>query len=276
MSCVYGCLPGNYNWNIIFCGKDRYEIELEVKRLGEALDGTYRLNPTNPSVQHWSGGGDPNWPKRREEIITEQKCLMVQMALNGFVSRWIDNAIKYIENNNITNEYKQQFPQMYNYLTDKNSIPYEKMNRIHYEIVETIEKCEESKEVIEKKKRFDDSQMELAKKWIEFWKKKDYECNILFLEIEKNHMKSRELYEEYFTLKNLKQDYNKNNNLYDILYNNSNTRNIFLISDVKRIMNMRSELRFLEYLTNEKINHIKNLIKKTNPICIGEKIEIDF
>ena len=39
---------------------------------------------------------------------------------------------------------------------------------------------------------------------------------------------------------------------------------------------MRSELRFLEYLTNEKINHIKNLIKKTNPICIGEKIEIDF
>ena len=27
---------------------------------------------------------------------------------------------------------------------------------------------------------------------------------------------------------------------------------------------------------SEKIKYINNLIKKTNPICIGEKIEIDF
>ena len=89
-------------------------------------------------------------------------------------------------------------------------------------------------------------------------------------------MKSRELYEEYFTLTNFKQDYNKNNKLYDILYDNLD---ICLIYNAKQILRMRntSELRFLEYLNNEKkIRYIKNLIKKTNPICIEEKIEIDF
>jgi hypothetical protein len=165
---------------------------------------------------------------------------------------------------------------MYNYLTDRNNIPYESMKRIHYEIVETITKCEESKEVIEKKKIFKDNQKELAKKWIEKYKKMDYDCNILFLEIEKSHMKSRELYEEYFTLKNFKRDYNKNNKLYNILYNNSNSKNIFLISDAHRILNMGNELDFLDYLTVEKIKYINNLIKKANPICIGENIEIDF
>jgi hypothetical protein len=39
---------------------------------------------------------------------------------------------------------------------------------------------------------------------------------------------------------------------------------------------MGSELNFLNYLTNEKIKYINNLIKKANPICIGEKIEIEI
>ena len=161
-------------------------------------------------------------------------------------------------------------------MTYNNNIPYERMKRIHYEIVETITKCEESKEVIEKQKIYEDKQKELANKWIKKYKNLDYHCNILFLEIEKSHMKSRELYEEYFTLKKFKRDYNKNNKLYDILYDNLD---ICLISNAKQILRMRntSELRFLEYLNNEKkIRYIKNLIKKTNPICIEEKIEIDF
>lgn len=279
ISCVYGCLPGNYNWDIIFrgwvLGEGSYP-ELELKRVGEALDGTYRLNPSNPCVQHWSGGGDPYWPQKREEIIIEQKNKMVQEALRNGVSRWIDNAVKYLNSkDNITNEYKEQFPQMYNYLTDRNNIPYELMKRIHYEIVETITKCEKSKQVIEKIKKIEDNEKEIAKKIIENYKKRDYYCNNLFLEIEKSHMKSRELYEEYFTLKNFKRDYNKNNILYAILYDNLD---IFLIANAKQIMSMRntSELKFLEYLTVEKIKYINNLIKKTNPICIGKKIEIDF
>ena len=275
MGCIYGCLPDNYNWNIIFRGYDR-AIELELKYVSESLDGTYRLNPSNPSVMYWSGGGNPYWPQEREKIIIEQKNKMVQEALRNGVSRWINNAVKYLNSKDITNEYKEQFPQMYNYLTDRNNIPYESIQRIHYEIVETITKCEKSKEVIEKIKKIEDNEKELAKKIIENYKKRDYYCNNLFLEIEKSHTKSRELYEEYFTLKKFKRDYNKNNKLYDILYDNSNSKNIFLISNAHRIINMGSELKFLEYLTLEKIKYINNLIKKANPICIGEKIEINF
>jgi hypothetical protein len=254
------------------------KLELELERVYKSLDGAYRLNPINPSVQHWSGGGDPYWPKTRENIIIQEKYRMVQQALNSGVSRWIDNAVKYLNSKDITNEYKEQFPQMYNYLTDRNNIPYESMERIHYEIVETITKCEESKEVIDKNDKKETEQKKIAKSWIEHYKKLDYDCNIFFLEIEKNHMKSKELYEEYFILKNLKQEYNKNNRLYNILYNNVES-DVFLVHSAKTIINMRktSELRFLEYLSNEKIQYIKKLIKGANPIsCIGDKIEIEF
>jgi hypothetical protein len=156
MSYLYESLPNCYNWDIIFRGYNKNEIELELNHVSKSLDGTYRLNPSNPYVQHWSGGGDPYWPQKREEIITEQKCRMVQEAFRNGVLRWINNALKYIETKDITNEYKQQFPQMYNYLTDINIIPYEKMTeQIHYKIVETIKKCEESKEVIEKRTKFE-------------------------------------------------------------------------------------------------------------------------
>ena len=275
MSTLYGHLPGDYNWYIIFNSMDS---ELELNSVYKSLDGTYRLNPSNPSVQHWSGGGDNDWPKKRENIIIEQKYVMVKEALRNGVSRWIDNAVKYLNSKDITNEYKEQFPQMYNYLTDRNNIPYESMKRIHYEIVETITNCEESKEVIDKNDKNEAHQKKIAMSWIKYYKKKDYECNIFFLEIEKNHMKSRELYEEYFTLKNFKQEYNKYNKLYNILYNN-NKSDIFLVYDAKKIKNMcgTSELRFLEYFSFEKIQYIKNLIKVANPIsCIGDKIEIEF
>ena len=106
-------LPGHYKWHIIFNVMDS-ELELELERVYKSLDGTYRLNPINPFVQCWSGGGDKEWPKRREEIIIEQKCGMVQEALRSGVSRWIDNAVKYLNSKDITNEYKEQFPQMYN------------------------------------------------------------------------------------------------------------------------------------------------------------------
>lgn len=254
------------------------DSELELERVYKSLDGTYSLNPSNPSLQHWSGGYDKEWPKRREEIIIEQKCRMVQEALRSGVSRWIDNAVKYLNSKDITNEYKEQFPQMYNYLTDRNNIPYESMKRIHYEIVETITKCEESKEVIDKNDKKETEQKKIAKSWIEHYKKLDYHCNMFFLEIEKNHMKSRELYEEYFTLKNFKQEYNKYNKLYDILYNNDES-DIFLVYNAKQIRTMQEtrQLNFLEYLSNTKIQYIKNLIKGIKPnSCIGDKIEIEF
>ena len=277
MSALYRHLPRDYNWHIIFNSIDS-EYELELERVFKSLDGTSRLNPNNPSVMHWSGGSDNDWPKKRENIIIEQKYAMVQEALRYGVSRWIDNAVKYLNSKDINNEYKEQFPQMYNYLTDRNNIPYESMKRIHYEIVETITKCEESKEVIDKKDKKETEQKKIAKLWIEHYKKLDYDCNMFFLEIEKNHMKSKELYEEYFILKNLKQEYNKNNRLYNILYNKDKS-DLFLVYNAKQILNMRktSELKFLEYLSNTKIQYIKNLIKGIKPnSCIGDKIEIEF
>jgi len=248
--------------------------DVYYKALNACYYGTNVLNPPIPPTNRFrldSAGGDNDWPQRREEIIAEEKRKMVKKALHYGVSRWIDNAVKYLNSKDITNEYKEQFPQMYNYLTDRNNIPYESMKRIHYEIVETITKCEESKEVVDKQKK-------LVKPWIEHYKKLDYDCNIFFLEIEKNHMKSKELYEEYFILKNLKQEYNKNNRLYNILYNNVES-DVFLVHSAKTIINMRktSELRFLEYLSNEKIQYIKKLIKGATHIsCIGDKIEIQF
>ena len=64
--------------------------------------------------------------------------MMITKALRDGVSRWIGNAVKYLNSKDITNEYEVQFPEMYNYLTYNNNIPYERMKRIHYEIVETI------------------------------------------------------------------------------------------------------------------------------------------
>jgi hypothetical protein len=90
-------------------------------------------------------------------------------------------------------------------------------------------------------------------------------------------MKSRELYEEYFTLKNFKKEYNKNNKLYDMLYHNH--LEILLVSFARRIQSMRGtkELKFVEYLTAEKVQHVKNLIRAANPITfIGDNIKIDF
>jgi hypothetical protein len=84
------------------------DSQLELNAVYKSLDGTYRLNPSNPSVQQWSGGGDPYWPQRREEIISEEKRKMVQEALRSGLSRWIDNAVKYLNSKDITNEYKEQ------------------------------------------------------------------------------------------------------------------------------------------------------------------------
>ena len=141
-TCVYRCLPGCYNWNIIFRGggsfTDDDDIVLELKRVSKALDGTYSLNPISPTEQTWSGGGDPYWPQRREELVNSAKIMMITKALRDGVSRWIGNAVKYLNSKDITNEYEVQFPEMYNYLTYNNNIPYERMKRIHYEIVETI------------------------------------------------------------------------------------------------------------------------------------------
>jgi hypothetical protein len=278
MSCVYGCLPGNYNWSIIFRGKNDDGICIELSNLSKELDGTYRLNPTCPSIQTYSGGGDPNWAKQRERIITETKTRMVKNALGNGVSRWINNAMDYLKINNIIDDYKEQFPQIYNYLIDRNNIPYEKMSRIHYDIVETITKCENSSQVKDKRKTKLDTEKIEAKKWIDYYKKKDYECNMFFIEIEKNHTKSAELYDEYFILKNLKQSYNKYNLLYNILYRNSDKYDIFIIGDAKKIISMRKtdELEFLEYLNSKKIQYIKSLLLKANPLKIGDEIKIEF
>ena len=292
MSCVYRCLPGNYNWSIIFRGKNDDGILIELSSVSKELDGTYRLNPTCPSIQTWSGGGDPNWAKQRERIITETKTRMVKNALGNGVSRWINNAMDYLKINNIIDDYKEQFPQIYNYLIDINNIPYEKMSRIHYDIVETITKCENSSQVKDKRKtKLDTEKIEAkkieakkieakkieAKKWIDYYKNKDYECNMFFIEIEKNHTKSAELYDEYLILKNLKQSYNKYNLLYNILYRNSDKYDIFIIGDAKKIISMRKteELEFLEYLNSKKIKYIKSLLK-ANPLKIGDEIKIEF
>jgi hypothetical protein len=259
------CLPPNCNWSIIF-GSGAFWNTIELSDVSKELDGTYRLNPTNPSVMSWSGGGDQNWPKERERIITETKEIMVKNVLRAGVSRWISNAYKFLESKHIIEEYKEQFPQTYSYLIYEEQIPYEKMNRIHYEIVGTITECINSKQVIDKKNQKEKEQIIKAKKIIDFYKKKDFECNKLFLEIELNYMKTPELYEKYFILKNLKNIYNPNNRVYDILYNTS-ISDIFITSYAKKLINMSktNDIKFLEYLDKEKIKCIQDLLEKANP-----------
>ena len=265
------CLPPDYNWSIIFRGRSDNENKIEFGNVGNALNGTHRLNPTNPTVMSWSGGGDQNWPKERERIITETKSRMVKDALRHGVSRWIYNAYQFIESKHIIEEYKEQFPQMYSYLIYREKIPYEKMSRIHYEIVETITECKNSKQVIDKKNRKENEKIIKARSIIDFLKKKDFECNKLFLEIELNYMKTPELYEEYFILKNLKNLYNPNNRVYDILYNtniyDTSICDIFITYYAEILINMQKtkDIRFLEYLDKEKIKYVQDLLEKANP-----------
>ena len=83
-TCVYRCLPGCYNWNIIFRGggsfTDDDDIVLELKRVSKALDGTYSLNPISPTEQTWSGGGDPYWPQRREELVNSANTVFAAFS----------------------------------------------------------------------------------------------------------------------------------------------------------------------------------------------------
>ena len=117
---MYDCLDKRYNWDIIFgSGCDyskRAQNTLELENVSKSLDGTYLLNPICPSVQTWSGGGDPNWPKERERIINENKIRMAQNAMSNGVRKWCDNALNYLKKQDIVEDYKLQFPEIYNFI----------------------------------------------------------------------------------------------------------------------------------------------------------------
>jgi hypothetical protein len=289
------CLPPHYNWSIIFRGRSDNENKNELGNVGVALINS--TITTSAGIGSLLGEGNCV-PKETRIIITKTKAEMVKDALRAGVSRWISNAYQFLESKHIIEEYKEQFPQMYSYLIYREQIPYEKMSNIHYEIVETITECKNSEQAIDKKnkkakeqiikaktmidfnhyeivqdiiEKTENEQIIKAKKIIDFYKKKDFECNKLFLEIELNYMKTPELYEEYFILKNLKNLYNPNNRVYDILYNTNiydkNICDIFITSYAKKLIKMQKtkDIRFLEYLDKEKINYIQDLLEKANP-----------
>jgi len=88
----------------------------------------------------------------------------------------------------------------------------------------------------------------------------EYRCTKIFIEIEKKKWLSAELYEEYYIIKSLKEEYDNNK--------------ISILSPAF-IANFKKS-PFIEYFTNKKMDELRNLLDKTNDTNINININIDI
>lgn len=87
----------------------------------------------------------------------------------------------------------------------------------------------------------------------------EYRCTKLFMEIENKKWLSAELYEEYYIIKSLKEQYD--NNKTSIL-------SPAFIANFKKSP-------FIEYFTSKKMDELQNLLDKTNNTNINININVD-
>lgn len=211
-----------------------------------------------PAVMTYSGQDMSYWVKYREDLFNDYK----QVALNGIRVEWI-RLIKNCKNiltfYDMFEEFKKVYSNMANYFNFKE-------NDITWDIAGSGDnnmmiftdctiKCVLSQEAVNKKIR---KQREISIKYQEEQKlllyKKEFECAKLFDEIDKNKLKSLELYVEYKKITVMK----------DKGIRLQNTPSLQCRNDYEGC-----NIHFINYFTEDKkkyINGLIELVKNPTPV----------
>ena len=213
-----------------------------------------------PAVMTYSGQDMSYWVKYREDLFNDYK----QVALNGIRVEWI-RLIKNCKNiltfYDMFEEFKKVYSNMANYFNFKE-------NDITWDIAGSGDnnmmiftdctiKCVLSQEALNKRNEKNRKQREIQQKQQEEKKeeqklllyKKEFECAKLFDEIDKNKLKSLELYVEY---KKITQMKDKGIRL-------QNTPGIPFRNDYEGC-----NIYFINYFTDDKKKYINGLIELVN------------
>lgn len=222
--------------------------------------GSYRC----PAEVTYSGQDMSYWVKYREDLFNDYK----QVALNGIRVEWI-RLIKNCKNiltsyeYDMFEEFKKVYPNMANYFNFKE-------NDITWDIAGSGDnnmmiftdctiKCVLSQEAVNKKNEKIQKQNEISRKYQEEQKlllyKKEFECARLFDEIDKNKLKSSELYVEYKKITEMKD------------------KDVRLQISIDRISGCHygRNHNFINYFTDDKKKYINGLIEVVkNPTPVNE------
>jgi hypothetical protein len=215
-----------------------------------------------PAEVTYSGQDMSYWVKYREDLFNDYK----QVALNGIRVEWIrliTNCKNILTFHDMFEEFKKVYPNMANYFNLKaNDITWDIAGSGDNNMMiftDCIIKCVLSQEALNKKIR---KQNEISRKYQEEQKlllyKKEFECAKLFDEIDKNKLKSSELYIEYKKIIEMKDK--------DIRIQNSPHR--LFRSDIGR----NDHCHFINYFTEDKKKYINGLIELVNnPIPVNNE-----
>ena len=229
--------------------------------------GSYRC----PAEVTYSGQDMSYWVKYREDLFNDYK----KKALNGISAEWIRlitncKTILTSYEYDMFEEFKKVYPNMANYFNLKaNDITWDiagngdnNMMIFTYCII----KCVLSQEALNKKNEKIRKQREIQQKQQEEQKlllyKKEFECAKLFDEIDKNKLKSSELYIEYKKIIEKKEQ----DRIFNIRTQNSSDR--FFRSDIGR----NDHCHFINYFTEDKKKYINRIIELVNnPIPVNNE-----
>jgi hypothetical protein len=252
------------NWSRDSTDRDRPREIGRIYQEYERKIGSYRC----PAEMTYSGQDMSYWVKYREDLFNNYK----QEALNSISKEWIRlitncKTILTSYEYDMFEEFKKVYPNMANYFNLKaNDITWDIAGSGDNNMMiftDCIIKCVLSQEALNKKNEKIRKQREISIKYQEEQKlllyKKEFECAKLFDEIDKNKLKSSELYVEYKKISEKKEQ----DSIFNIRTQNSSDR--FFRSDYGR----NDNCHFINYFTEDKkkyINGLIELVKNPTPV----------
>jgi len=258
---------GNTNYAGDLCRDSTDSRPREIGRIYQEYErkiGSYRC----PAEMTYSGQDMSCWVKYREDLFNNYK----QEALNSISKEWIRlitncKTILTSYEYDMFEEFKKVYPNMANYFNLKaNDITWDIAGSGDNNMMiftDCIIKCVLSQEALNKKNEKIRKQREISIKYQEEQKlllyKKEFECAKLFDEIDKNKLKSSELYIEYKKISEKKEQ----DRIFNIRTQNSSDR--FFRSDYGR----NDNCHFINYFTEDKkkyINGLIELVKNPTPV----------
>ena len=253
----YGNTSYAGNWSRDSTDRDRPREIGRIYQEYERKIGSYSC----PAVMTYSGQDMSYWVKYREDLFNDYK----QVALNGIRVEWI-RLIKNCKNiltfYDMFEEFKKVYSNMANYFNFKeNDITWDIAGSGDNNMMiftDCIVKCVLSQEALNKKNEKIRKQNEISRKYQEEQKlllyKKEFECAKLFDEIDKNKLKSSELYVEYKKITEKKEQ----DRIFNIRTQNSSDR--LFRTDYGR----NDNCHFIHYFTEDKKKYINGLIELVN------------
>jgi len=238
---------------------NKKQILYKISEEHHRMRGSYRC----PAEMTSSGQDMSHWDKYREDLFNGYK----QKALNEIRVEWI-RLLKNCKtlltdyDYDMFEEFKKVYPNMASYFDFKaNDITWDiagEYGNNMKNFIDCVTKCVLSQEAANKKNEKILKQNEISRKYQEEQKlllyKKEFECAKLFDEIDKNKLKSSELYVEYKKITEKKEQ----DRIFNIRTQNSSDR--FFRSDIGR----NDHCHFINYFTEDKKKYINRLFELVN------------